>query len=610
VVQIVKATPEKHLYSRGKLGTKYVRRRIPAALRWAYPPHQTHLLRSLGTSDLRLAKSLAVFELAKIEAEFEAKKAHADVRRASLCTQRVRRLSDAELKAIGRSWAHQVLSQDEVRRHEGLDDEEFEALGEQLESQHRELRRMLAQGRTSTVLPALRSFLHLCGLDFDPDTEEAKRATRCFTETLVETLGHQLRRHAGERVETTQVAPATAHPLHVIVPELAPKSRNAANWENAFAAWRDFVVNRPKSMVIAYQTPWRDLRCYAAESGIHAPSDVTPQVMAGFVARMQERGLAVDTINERLTKVRSIYKVACGRFVLSHNPAATTLGCRESSVRSRQKRRLAFDARDVQRLFGSAIYTQHLRSRGQAGEASYWIPLLMFYTGARPEEIAGLALGDLREHPTHGWFFDIVDRPSAEDAELFTGEASTKGADETLSKEDLEQALADRAFFSTVPDSHRRTLKNKPSIRRVPVAQELIDLGLLRYVEFVRGHGHTVFFPTLTQDWHGKLSGAFGKFFTRYKRDIGIEDPRKVLYSLRHTMKDLLEEAGVPSKYLKRLLGHATGDGAITDGYGSELPWRRIVEQFRLVRFPSIPAAPWQPGRGAYRFTKAAATGV
>lgn len=152
-----------------------------------------------------------------------------------------------------------------------------------------------------------------------------------------------------------------------------------------------------------------------------------------------------------------------------------------------------------------------------------------------------------------------------------------------------------------IPESHRRTLKNAASVRLVPVPQELIDLGLLRYVEWLRAQGATVFFPTLSKDWHGKLSGAFSKFFGRYKRSLGIVDKRKVLYSFRHCMKDLLEAAKVPSKYLQRTLGHTTGDGATTDGYGSDLPFELVVEYFTAVRFPKIPALPWQPGRGYER---------
>ncbi|CAM3531888.1 site-specific integrase [Bordetella sputigena] len=278
----------------------------------------------------------------------------------------------------------------------------------------------------------------------------------------------------------------------------------------------------------------------------------------------------MPTLNERVTKIRGIYKIAVGKHVLRVNPAAGTLGVKESGAKKRKKRRLPFDSIDLQTIFGSEIFTQHKRSKGQSGEASYWTPVLMYYTGARPEELAGLALSDLVDDPKLGWYLNVVDRPSDDDLDL----------------------------FDDVPESHRRTLKNAVSIRRVPVANELIDLGLLRHVEWLRAHKATVFFPTLKKDFHGKLSGAFSKFFGRYKRSLGIADKRKVLYSFRHCMKDMLEAAGVPSKYLQRLLGH-TGDGNVTDGYGSDLPFNRMVRYFKRVEFAAIPAKPWEPGRGS-----------
>ncbi|XAH25674.1 hypothetical protein AAFF27_10960 [Xylophilus sp. GW821-FHT01B05] len=196
----------------------------------------------------------------------------------------------------------------------------------------------------------------------------------------------------------------------------------------------------------------------------------------------------------------------------------------------------------------------------------------MYFTGARPEEVAGLALSDLRQDPDWGYYLTITDRPSQEDDDLLQSE---------------------------VPDSHRRTLKSAQSERRVPVASQLLELGLLHYVEWIRGQGEVMFFPTLKKDWHGKLGGSFTKFFGRYKGAIGIQDRRKVLYSFRHTMKDLLEAGRVPSKYLRRLLGHTTGDGAVTDGYGSDLPLEQLAQYFRQVPFYPIPALPWEPGKGA-----------
>jgi integrase len=317
----------------------------------------------------------------------------------------------------------------------------------------------------------------------------------------VSTLAQQLKRHSGEVVDTQKVAPPVPHPLHVVFPQLAPKK--LPTWEAAFAAWRDYVDARPRSTVINYQTPWNDLKLFAAKHGIVSPEALTPVLMNDLVGDMRTRGLAPRTINERLVKIRSIYKIAISRFIVTHCPAANTLGVKESGVRKRRKRRLPFDAQDLNAIFGSTIFLEHRRSRGQSGEASYWIPLLMYYTGARPEEIAGLALTDLREHPTLGWYLNLVDRPSSEDGDLFEGDTRPSAdSEELLTGVDASPETSDLEP-GEVPDSHRRTLKNAASIRRVPVAPELMDLGLLRYREWLRTQGHTVFFPTLVKDWHG-----------------------------------------------------------------------------------------------------------
>ncbi len=571
----MKATSSEYIYERGKHGIKYVRRRIPAALRLAYPTGQTDITRSLGTADQREAKARAHIELAKIEAEFEAARGRLDLSRASMNTKRVNRLTDEQLHGAAQFWARRVLLADDVQRNEGLDDEDFADLTEKLTAQRSEFGQMLARGRWEAVLPAWRSFLFLYGLDFVPDEAEAKRSGAVFLRTIVETLDNRLARLRGEVVKTDVVAPSVKHPLEMVAPERAPVDPGLPTWEKVFQVWRDIVINRPKATWVAAQTAWNGLRSYMDNSQVGravSPALVTPEDMAQFVDSMQEQGLAAKTINERLRKVRAIFRVAKGKMVLGSNPALETLGVKESGVQKRKKRRLPFDQTDLDAIFGSEIFREHKRSRGQSGEASYWIPLLMYYTGARPEEIGGLALSDLCQDPEWGYYFAIKDRPSEEDDDLFDSE---------------------------VPESHRRTLKSAQSERRVPVASQLIELGLLRYIEWLRASGEVMLFPSLKKDWHGKLTGAFSKFFGRYKVAVGIEDRRKVLYSFRHTMKDMLEAGRVPSKYLRRLLGHTTGDGATTDGYGSDLPLGLLVEAFRQVPFASIPALPWEPGKGS-----------
>jgi integrase len=221
---------------------------------------------------------------------------------------------------------------------------------------------------------------------------------------------------------------------------------------------------------------------------------------------------------------------------------------------------------------------KHERSHGQTGEASYWVPVIMRYTGMRPEEVAGLALRDICHDPELGWYFDLYHRTA-----------------------DTELPLP---VEERVPERYWRNLKNDASIRRVPIAQELIDLGLLRYVEWVREQDSLVLFPTLKKDCHDKLDGALIKFFSRFLRGIGITDKKKTLYSLRHSMKNLMESARLDIRHIKRIMGHALDEGD-TEGYGdAQLPFEHTVEEFGKIRFPAIPALPWEAGQKMVRHQK------
>lgn len=580
-----------NLYERGKNGIKYCRRRIPAEFLAAYPKNQTHITRSLQTSDLREAKKRLKVEINRIDSEFAQHLTALKEKQALYTRKKLDSLSEEQLKALAEHWVRQVLLNDEQMRSEGLDDAEFDEVGEKLEQQRTELGRMLATGRSERILPAMHGFIHLCGLDVEMSPEESRRAGAAFLSAVVTSLDHQRARQGGQVVRTNDVAPAAPTPKEVATADDAKVSDPKPSWDSVFAVWRDYVKNRPKSTTIATQTPWRELQKLAAENGVSHPSDVTPELMRKFVDEMASRGLAVVTLNERLAKIKSLFKVAMGKGALSVNPAVDTIGMKESSFEKRKKRRLPFDNADLTNIFSSPIFNhQQLRSQGQSGEASYWIPILMYYTGARTEEIAGLALSDVVQDSVHGWYFNLIDRPSQDD-DLFT---------------DDEGAQKNRPNADGQTKEQWRNLKNDKSIRKVPMATELIDLGLFRFMDAMRAKGQTSLFPSLTHDWHDKLSGAFSKFFGRYKMHVlGINNAKKVLYSFRHTMKDAMTSAQVESKYLKRILGHASGEGSVTDGYGAaDVPLQALMSEFRKVKFFPIGAHPWLPGKGSVRLKK------
>lgn len=525
----------------------------------------------LRTSNLVEAGHRAERELNRMEREFAQKRQEITLSEASSVERVVKKLTPEQTDQLCAHWMRSVLQSDDARRRHGLTDNEFEELDSQLEARQSVHRRMLAQGKTSLALPLIQEYLLGCGLKYQPDDEEFRRNGYTFLQCLSETVDHQLKRQAGQVVDTDSVAPPVKHPLQVVFPELAPRDLDAPTWEKVFHSWQSHVVNRTKAAITSYTTPWAELQAIAESHRLTSPSDIRIEHLDELVERMKSRGLKARTVQQRIGKIRRIYKVAIDRRILRINPAVNVVCPTESRSDRRKRKRLEFDASNLQSIFDSDIFTKHLRPESQLGEASYWIPLLMFYTGARPEEIAGLAVHDVQHDQRAGWVLDMVDR--------HPGESDIDG----------------------VPETHRRTLKCDAAIRKVPVAQELIELGLLKYVQWVKDQGHPMLFPTLKKDCNGRLCGAMVKFFTRFKRGVGITDPHKVLYSFRHGMKNYLERALIPTKYLQRIVGHATGDGQITDGYGEDLPVEHVAEYFSRIQFQSLPALPWEPGKGVLK---------
>jgi hypothetical protein len=174
------------IYAREARGNLYVRRRIPTALRAAYPPNQHHVLVSLGTSDRRVGKELARIENLKIDAEFNQKRASIDLSRASCAAKRVARLTDEQLDSLGKYWVRNVLLTDDDRRRQGLGEEEFDELNAELAEQRAHAGRLLARGDVLKAMPAMNAFLHLCGINFYPGAAEAQRAAQSFLNMYVE----------------------------------------------------------------------------------------------------------------------------------------------------------------------------------------------------------------------------------------------------------------------------------------------------------------------------------------------------------------------------------------------------------------------------------------
>jgi integrase len=146
-------------------------------------------------------------------------------------------------------------------------------------------------------------------------------------------------------------------------------------------------------------------------------------------------------------------------------------------------------------------------------DEKFWIPLIGLFSGMRQEEICQLFVNDIRQEGDI-WVFDVN-------------------------------------------DAGPRQLKNATARRLVPIHRELILMGLLTRVEALKEAGSERLFPELKPGGaDDRLGHNFSKWFTRYRKDIGVYERWLDFHSLRHTATTLMEQADVPRPIVAAIDGH------------------------------------------------------
>ena len=243
---------------------------------------------------------------------------------------------------------------------------------------------------------------------------------------------------------------------------------------------------------------------------VQAKSDALPP---------EKIGLSVGTINRHLEHLNQIADWARdeGLPVDTHLKPAKLR--KKDTVRARDKRD-PFTVEQLRTMFQQPVWTGSRSEwhQTQPGDhiyrnGIYWCPLIGAYTGARREEIAGLAPDDIVQ--VEGiWCFNI------EDSEL-------------------------------------RRIKNLSSRRVVPIHPHLLEMGFLTHVETARKAGQNSLFP----DLYEAGNNSFGRKLGRRMRAIidncfGENGAKLSFHSLRHYAQNELANAGVESRIVRDIVGH------------------------------------------------------
>lgn len=215
--------------------------------------------------------------------------------------------------------------------------------------------------------------------------------------------------------------------------------------------------------------------------------------------------------------------------------------------RDRDKRKM-WEGEPLRKLFASPVWTGCLSDSRRSSPGSkiiedekYWLPILGLFHGNRLEEFAQLRRADV--------------------------------------------GCSDGIWFLDVNDDGTKQLKNEQSKRRVPIHPRVKRLGFLDYVERVAPNASDAVFPNLRPGGaDNKLGFTFTKWFSRYRRDVGVYEKGLDYHSFRHGVATKLAAAEVSLDARNELLGHE-GKSVDERVYQKGLPLTRLADAIACVEW-------------------------
>jgi site-specific recombinase XerD len=226
--------------------------------------------------------------------------------------------------------------------------------------------------------------------------------------------------------------------------------------------------------------------------------------------------------------------------------------------RAKEKRK-DWSSDELAKLFMTPVWTGcHSASRrSRPGKViikdeKYWLPILSVYHGNRLEEFAQLRGEDVR-HEDGIHFFDIN-------------------------------------------DDGTKQVKNEQSKRRVPIHRAVQQMGFLQYVEQIAPNPSDLIFPQLLPGGPDrKLGFYFTKWWTDYRKEVGLYDPKLNYHSFRHNVTTKLAAAAVPLEIRNELLGR---EGKSIDEriYLKRLPLKMLADAINQIHWPELKHLVQSPG--------------
>ena len=228
-----------------------------------------------------------------------------------------------------------------------------------------------------------------------------------------------------------------------------------------------------------------------------------------------DKTISTRTANKIMGRINGLLKYAFNQQIITNNLADCVILEKETTYS--KKKREAFTDTELKKIFESPHFTQNEWRKGKGRREPYrfWLPLIALFTGARLAEICQLNKSDITKEDDM-WIFNITDE--------------------------------------TDPDTGRqiKSVKNQNSIRKIPISQILIDIGLIKFRESIKTKE---LFPELKSKKNGIDSAQ--KWVNNLLKRCNVHHPyTKTFHSLRHTFVTNTIGSGIEPKYVGGITGH------------------------------------------------------
>ncbi|MEI5689031.1 hypothetical protein [Sphingomonas kyungheensis] len=390
------------------------------------------------------------------------------------------------------------------------------------------------------------------------------------------------------------IVPIPPEPTVLREPASPPPAAPSA--AKSFESLADAILSSPRIPIgiSTKQMAATALRYFREAFGTPRPAEITKERVSEWLDLVAKRPAKLPP-DERMIPLRELvarYEGVAGVERLAPKTLATLLGAlsaiwnkaqrqegvipdsipnpfvgRASLGGHRPEERQELSLAEIHAMFALPIFTRGERPKRGRGEASYWLPLLLLWTGARPEELAQLMTADVfpdPEDPDGRWMLRITDQ----------GVHPIKGR---------------RSLKTTKTESGRRTF---------PVHRELLALNFIVFVDHVRASGQTALFPELTtKGARGLLFAGWGEWWSLYVRKKGILPPgggRRPSREFRHNWNTAARQSRIPKDAREYLLGHVQSGGSANDLYGGKGALGDYVDSLQFKGLDLSGVTPWE----------------